>query len=111
LWKEDIGKVSGNFQCFTFLSNLLENISMKLPSNLRSIFLQPLVKALVKIFLSTFQGIYQAMNGFAILSSNLLHRDRPLLNKKNNYIDLTCDQSMKTKFNSRNQTHYWNFIE
>jgi len=84
---------------------------MKLPSNLRSIFLQPLVKALVKIFLSTFQGIYQAMNGFAILSSNLLHRDRPLLNKKKNYIDLTCDQSMKTKFNSRNQTHYWNFIE
>jgi len=40
LWKEDIANVSGNYQRFAFLYNLLEKKCMMLPSNLRSIFLQ-----------------------------------------------------------------------
>ena len=44
LWKEDIANVSGSSQYFTFLSNLLEKKSMRLPSNLRSVFLQHLSK-------------------------------------------------------------------
>lgn len=44
LWKEDISNLSGSFQYFTFLSNLLEKKSMTLPSNLRSIFGQHLSK-------------------------------------------------------------------
>jgi len=40
LWKEDKGNLSWSSQCFTLLSNLLENTCMMLPSNLRRIFLQ-----------------------------------------------------------------------
>jgi len=61
------------------LCNLLENTRMKLPSNLRNIFLQRLV-SLELNFISTFRGIYQATNGLEILPSYLPHR--PLLNKK-----------------------------
>ena len=42
LWKEDIANVSGSFQYFSFLSNLLEKKSMMLPSDVRSVFVQHL---------------------------------------------------------------------
>ena len=41
------------------------------------------------------------MSGFAIFLTNRVHRPSTV------YIDLTCDNSQKRKFNSENPTKFW----
>jgi len=66
-------------QYFTFLYNLLEkNIWCCL--QIYKIYFCNVRLVRVKIFLSTFRRIYQALNGFTILLSKLPHR--PLQNNK-----------------------------
>ena len=105
LWKNDMENVSGSSQYFTFLSTLLETKSMMLPSHLRSVFVQHLSKLDSKFYkyfpenLSDYEWI---RNPF----------DQPCPSsfseqEKENYIDLTCDNSLKRKFNSGNPTKLW----
>ena len=97
--------MSGSSQYFSFLSNLLEKKSMMLPSDLRSVFVQ---------HLSTVEWKF-AQYFPEDLSSNKWIRDpyvQPIPSsfteeEKEDYIDLTCDSSLKRTFNSANLTHFW----
>ena len=105
LWKNDMENMSGSSQYFTFLSILLEKKSMMLPSNLRSVFVQHLSKLdskFSKYFPENFSDYEWIRNPF----------DQPCPSsfseqEKEDYIDLTCDNSLKKKFNSGNPTKFW----
>ena len=104
LWKNDMENVSESSQYFTFLSTLLEKKSMMLPSNLRSVFVQHLSKLnskFSKYFLENLSDYEWIRNPF----------DQPYPSsfseqEKEDYIDLTCDNSLKRKFNSGNPTKF-----
>ena len=105
VWKNDIKYVSGSSQYFTFLFTLLEKKSMMLPSNLRSVFVQHLSKLdskFSKYFPENLSDYEWIRNPF----------DQPCPSsfseqEKEDYIDLTCDNSLKKKFNSGNPTKFW----
>ena len=105
LWKNDMENVSGSSQYFTFLSTLLEKKSMMLPSNLRSVFVQHLSKLDSKFSMYFPENLFDyewIRNPF----------DQPCPSsfseqEKEDYIDLTCANSLKRKFNSGNPTKFW----
>ena len=104
LWKEDIANVSGGSQYFPFLSNLQKK-SMILPSDLRSVFVQHLSKLELKFAhyfqedLSSYEWIQDPYA--QAIPSSFTEKE------KEDYIDLTCDSSLKRKFNSVNLTNFW----
>ena len=105
LWKEDIANVSGGSQYFPFLSNLLQKKSMILPSDLKSVFVQHLSKLELKFAhyfqedLSSYEWI---QDPFAQPITSFFTEK-----EKKDYIDLTCDSSLKRKFSSVNPTNFW----
>ena len=105
LWKNDMENVSGSSQYFTFLSTLLEKKSMMLPSNLRSLFVQ---------HLSTLDSKFSKYFPKNLSDYEWIRNpsDQPCPSsfseqEKEDYIDLTCDNSLKRKFNSGNPTKFW----
>ena len=104
LWKKDIENASGNSQYFTFLFSLREKKSTMLPSNLRSVFLQHLSNLELKFKkyfpenLSSFEWI---RNPFAHPTLSSFTEQ-----KKEDYLDLTCDNFLKRKFNLVNLTNF-----
>ena len=105
LWKEDIANVSGSSQYFSFLSNLLEKKSMMLPSDLRSVFLQHLSTLELKFA----QYFPEDLSSYKWISDPYVQPIPSSFTKeeKEDYIDLTCDSSLKRTFNSVNLTHFW----
>ena len=105
LLKNDMHNVSGSSQCFTFLSSLLERKSIMLSLNLRSLFVQHLSKLdskFSKYFpenLSDYGWIRDSFN--QPCPSSFSEQE------KEDYIDLTCDNFLKKKFNSGNPTKFW----
>ena len=99
LWKEDIANVSRGSPYFPFLSNLLQKKSMILPSDLRSVFVQHLSKLELKFAhyfqedLSSYEWIH---NPYAQPIPSFFSEK-----EKEDYIDLTCDSSLKRKFNTQ----------
>ena len=105
LWKEDTEKVSGSSQYFIFLASLLEKKSMMLPSNLRSVFLHHLAKLEWK-FTKHFP---KNLSSYELIH-NPFYQPTPspfTKQEKEDYIDLTCDNFRKRKFNSGNPTNFW----
>ena len=101
---EDIENVSGSSQYFTFLSSLLEK-SMMLPINLQSVFLQHLSNLKLK-FKKYFP---QNLSSYEWIC-NLFAQPIPLSfteQEKEDYLDLTCDNFLKKKFNLVNPTNFW----
>ena len=92
-------------QYFSFLSNLLEKKSMMLPSDLRSVFVQHLSTLELKFAqyfpedLLSYKWISNPHVQF--IPSSFTEEE------KEDYIDLTCDTSLKRTFNSVNLTHFW----
>ena len=105
LWKEYIANVSGGSQYFPFLSNLLQKKSMILPSDLRSVFVQHLSKLELKFAhyfqedLSSYEWIQDPYA--EPIPSSFTEKE------KEDYIDLTCDSSLKRKINLVNLTNFW----
>ena len=105
LWKEDIANVSGGSQYFPFLSNLLQKKSMILLLDLRSVFVQHLSKLELK-FAHYFQ---EDLSSYEWIQDPYAQPIPPSFTEKEkeDYIDLTCDSSLKRKFNSVNLTNFW----
>ena len=105
LWKEDIANMSRSSRYFSFLSNLLEKKSMMLPSDLQSVFVQHLSTLELKFA----QYFPEDLSRYKWISDPYV---QPIPSsfteeEKEDYIDLTCDSSLKRKFNSVNLTHFW----
>ena len=103
--ENDMENVSGSSQNCTFLSSLLETKSIMLPSNLRSVFVQHLSKLDSK-FSKYFP---ENLSDYGWIRDPF---DQPCPScfteqEKEDYIDLTCDNSLKRKFNSGNPTKFW----
>ena len=105
LGKEDIANMSGSSPYFSFLSNLLEKKSMTLPSDIRSVFVQHLPKLELKFeqYFPDYSLSYEWIRDPYVqpIPSSLTEEE------KEDYIDLTCDSSLKRKFNSVNLTNFW----
>ena len=99
IWKTCLEVLSTSLSC------PLEKKSMMLPSNLRSIFVQHLCELdskFSKYFPENLSDYEWICNPF----------DQPCPSsfseqEKEDYIDLTCDKSLKRKFNSGNPTKFW----
>ena len=104
LWKEDISNVSRSSQYSSFLSNLLEK-NMMLPSDLQSVFVQHLSKLELKFALCFQEDLlcYEWIREPYMLPITSSFTEE----EKEDYIDLTCDRSLKRKFNSVNLTNFW----
>ena len=104
LWKEDISNVSGSSEYFSFLSNLLEKKSMMLPSDLQSVFVRHLSKLELKFALYFLEDLlrYEWIREPYVLPITSSFTEE----EKKHYIDLTCDRSLKRKFNSVNLTNF-----
>ena len=94
LWKKDVESVSGSSQYFTLLSSLPEKKSTMLSSNLGSVFLQHLPE--------NFSSYERIRRPFAQPTPSSFTEQ-----KKEDYLDLTCDNSLKRKFNLVNPTNFW----
>ena len=97
--------MSGSSQYFSFLSYLLEKKSMMLPSDLQSVFVQHLSKLELKFALYFLEDLlrYEWIREPYVLpiTSSFTKEE------KEDYIDLTCNRSLKRKFNSVNLTNFW----
>ena len=104
LWKKDVESVSGSSQYFTLLSSLPEKKSTML-SNLGSVFLQHLPNLQLKFKnyfpenLSSYERIRRSFS--QPTPSSFTEQE------KEDYLDLTCDNSLKRKFNLVNPTYFW----
>ena len=105
LWKEVIANVAGGCQYFPFLSNLLQKKSMILPLDLRSVFVQHLSKLELK-FAHYFQ---EDLSSYKWIQDPYAQPIPSFFTEKEkeDYIDLTCDSSLKRKFNLVNLTNLW----
>ena len=105
LWKKDVENVSGISQYFTLLSSLLEKKSMMLPSNLGSVFLRHLSNLQLKFkkyFPENLSSYEWIRDPFAQPTSSSFNEQ-----EKEDYLDLTYDNSLKRKFNLVNPTNFW----
>ena len=105
LWKKDIKNVSGSSQYFIFLSSFLEKKSMMLPSNLRSVFAQHLSNRKLKFkkyFPENLCSYEWIRDPFAQPTPSSFTEQ-----EKENYLDLTYDNSLKRKFYLVNLTNFW----
>ena len=93
------------FSVLLFLSNLLEKKSMMLPSDLQSIFVQHLSKLQLKFALYFLEDLfcYEWIHKPYVLPITSSFTEE----EKEHYIDLTCDRSLKRKFNLVNLTNFW----
>ena len=97
LWKKDVENVSGSSQYFTLQSSLPEKKSMKLSSNLGSIFLQHLPNLQLKFkkyFPENLSSYERICCPFAQPTSLSFTEQ-----EKKDYLDLICDNSLKRKTN------------
>ena len=97
--------MSGSSHYFSFLSNLLEKKSMMLFSDLLSVFVQHLCKLELKFALYFQENLlrYKWIRELYVLPITSSFTEE----EKEHYIDLTCDRSLKRKFNSVNLTSFW----
>ena len=97
LWKNDIENVSGSCQYFTFHSSLLEKKSMLLPSHLRSVFFQHLsnLEMQFKKYFPENLSSYEWICDLFVQPTLSSFTEQ----EKEDYLDLTCDNSLKKKFN------------
>ena len=105
LWKKDVESVSGSSQYFTLLSSLPEKKSTMLFSNLGSVFLQHLPNLLLKFkkyFPENLSSYKRIRRPFAQPTLSSFTEQ-----EKEDYLDLTCDNSLKRKFNLVNPTNFW----
>ena len=105
LWKKDVENVSGSSQYFTLLSSLPENKSTMLSSNLGSVFLQHLPNLQLKFkqyFSENLSSYERIRRPFAQPTPSSFTEQ-----EKEDYLDLTCDNSLKRKFNLVNPTNFW----
>ena len=104
LWKKDVEKVYGSSQYFTLLSSLPEKKSTMLSSNLGSVFLQHLPNLQLKFkkyFPENLCSYERIRRPFAQPSPS------SFTEQEKDYLDLTCDNSLKRKFNLVNPTNFW----
>ena len=105
LWKKDVESVSGSSQYFTLLSSFPEKKSTMLSSNLGSVFLQHLPNFQLKFkkyFPENFSSYERIRRPFAQPTPSSFTEQ-----EKEDYLDLTGDNSLKRKFNLVNPTNFW----
>ena len=105
LWKKDVENVSGSSQYFTLLSSLPEKKSTMLSSNLESVFLQhlPILQLKFKQYFSENLSSYERIGRPFVQPTPSSFTEQ----EKEDYLDLTCDNSLKRKFNLVNPTNFW----
>ena len=97
--------MSESSQYFAFLSSLLEKKRIMLPSNLRRVFLRHLSNLELKFkkyFPENLSNYESICDPFA--------QPTPLSfteQEKEDYLDLTCNNSLKRKFHLVNPTNFW----